>query len=72
MRDELKCAVWAAAYVEVLSARGGDYSIKSDHNITSVAEALGDPTGERVKLAIAAADKAVRRLDKELIAVGRE
>lgn len=66
MSRELARAVWAAVYVEVLSARGGEFSIPADSNIDGVAEALANPTHDRMLIAIDAADKAVRRLDRAL------
>ena len=58
-------AVWAAVYVRVLSATPPNFPTR-DHDIHGQAEALGDPTSERVKIAAKAADNAVLRLVEEL------
>lgn len=54
-------AVWAAVYVRVLSAMPSNFP-PSDHGIQAVADMLGDPTVDRVKIATKAADNAVLRL----------
>jgi len=58
-------AVWAAVYVRVLSATPPSYPDR-DHNLEGQAEALGDPTSERVRIATDAADNAVLHLAEEM------
>lgn len=50
-------AVWAAVYVRVLSATPPT-APAADHDIVGVAEALSDPTKERMRIAIKAANEA--------------
>jgi hypothetical protein len=59
-------AVWAAVYVRVLSATPPNYPA-DDHNIRGQAAVLGDPTSERIKIAVTAADNAVLRLVEETV-----
>lgn len=64
-REQHLVAVWAAAYVRILSATPPSFP-SSDHGVIGVAEALGSPTDERVRIAVRGADATVEALRQRL------
>jgi hypothetical protein len=57
-------AVWAATYVAVLGSPALHPPWRSDSIVDDFMSALGDPTDERIRVAIKTADRAVSQLQK--------